>query len=134
MIVCYFYISCQIHLVCPWSGRSRLNSKHPAPCLPTPPPPQSQREWACVLCRLHAADRSAFRLVSQQVQEEEPQCGAFRGKVVTHRNTTASITVFLKNRFRGVERSSKSHAFQFFFFFYLKYDIIFFICWLFLYY
>lgn len=41
MIVCYFYISCQIHLVCPWLGSVSANSKHPAPCLLSP-----LQEWA----------------------------------------------------------------------------------------
>ena len=37
MIVCYFYISCQIHLVCPWLGsvlaNTLVNTQHPA-CYP----------------------------------------------------------------------------------------------------
>lgn len=37
MIVCYFYISCQIHLVSPWPGSASANSKHPSPSPPLPP-------------------------------------------------------------------------------------------------
>lgn len=84
MIVCYFYISCQIHLVSPRSGSVWANSKHPAPCLL---PPHGNGLCFCEV-QLHAADRNAFRLVSHQVQEGEPQCGAVRGAVVTHKTGT----------------------------------------------
>lgn len=48
MIVCYFYISCQIHLVCPRPGSVLANSKHPAPCLLPP-----HKEWALFFCEAH---------------------------------------------------------------------------------
>lgn len=50
MIVCYFYISCQIHLVSPQPGSASANSKHPAPFLLTPPfPTLAQGNGLCFL-------------------------------------------------------------------------------------
>lgn len=75
MIVCYFYIRCQIRLVSV-ARVSSANSKHSAP------------PWERTMFPVNAAGRSALRLAPLQLQEGEPRCTSADGNYTTDTGQT----------------------------------------------
>lgn len=85
MIVCYFYISCQIHLVCPRPGSVLANSKHPAPCLLPP-----HREWALFFCE------------ARSTRQKETRSGWFHSRF-----RKESLSVELSERMRATQTGTE---------------------------